>query len=72
MAETVTCPFNLRSRKEVTMLPVQLQLSDDTIFMSDLLTSDSSHTGQVSDSESSINDSDCHLPDKKLNSDPIA
>ena len=27
--------------------------------MSDLLASDRTHTGQVSDSESSINDSDC-------------
>ena len=38
---------------------MQLQLSDDGRFMSDLLAKEGSHTGQVSDSESSINDSDC-------------
>ena len=36
---------------------MQLQLSDDIRFMSDLLTSDRTHSGQVSDSESSVNES---------------
>ena len=40
-------------------VPVQLHLSDDNRFMSDLLARDMTHTGQVTDSEDSINDSDC-------------
>ena len=38
---------------------MQLHLSDDGRFMSDLMAKEGAHTGQVSDSESSINDSDC-------------
>ena len=34
-------------------------MSNDTRFLSDLLASDRTHTGQVTDSESSIIDSDC-------------
>ena len=71
MEETATRPYNLRSR-EVVELPVQLQLSDDIRFMSDLLTSDRTDTGQVYDSESSTNDSDCEVlinsPSSKTNS----
>ena len=59
MADKVTRQYNLRSKEELVTLPVQLQLSDDGRFMSDLLAKEGSHTGQVSDSESSINDSDC-------------
>ena len=59
MADKVTCPYNLRSKEDVVEVPVQLQLSDDSRFMSDLLASDRAYTGQVFDSESSINDSDC-------------
>ena len=59
MADKVTRQYNLRSKEELVTLPVQLQLSDDGRFMSDLLAKEGSHTGQVSDSESSINDGDC-------------
>ena len=59
MAEAATRPYNLRSSEEVVAVPVQLYLSDDNRFMPDLLASDRTYTGQVNDSESSINDSDC-------------
>ena len=59
MADKVTRQYNLRSKEELVTLPVQLQLSDDGRFMSDLLAKEGAHTGQVSDSGSSINDSDC-------------
>ena len=68
MADKVTRQYNLRSKEEVVEFPVQLQLSDDGRFMSDLLAKDGSHTGQVSDSESSINDSDC---DALIQSSPV-
>ena len=58
MAEAATCPYNLRSREEVVELPVQLQLSDDTRFMSDLLANNKDN-GQVSDTDSSIDEHDC-------------
>ena len=67
MAEVATCPYNLRSREEVVELPVQLHLSDDNRFMSSLLASDRTHTGQVSGSDSSIHDTDC---DALVNSPP--
>ena len=59
MAETATRPYNLRSREEVVELPVQLHLSDDNRFMSNLLASNRTQTGQVSGSDSSIHGSDC-------------
>ena len=59
MAYKITCPYNLISKEDVVEVPVQLQLSDDSRFMSDLLASNRTHTGQVSESESSISDSDC-------------
>ena len=58
MAEAATRPYNLRSREEVVALPVQLRLSDDNRFMSNLLASNRAQTGQVSGSDSSIHDSD--------------
>ena len=58
MAEAATCPYNLRSREEIVELPVQLQLSDDTRFMSDLL-ANNKENGQVSDTDSSIDERDC-------------
>ena len=67
MAEVATRPYNLRSREEVAELPVQLRLSDDHRFMSNLLASDRTQTGQVSGSDSSIHDSDC---DALVNSPP--
>ena len=48
MAEAATRPYNLRSREEIVELPVQLQLSDDTRFMSDLL-ANNKENGQVSE-----------------------
>ena len=59
MAEAATHPYNLRSREETVELPVQLQLSDDTRFMSDLLANNNKEYGQVSDTDSSINERDC-------------
>ena len=58
MAEAATHPYNLISQEEVVELPVQLHLSDNNKFMSDLLASDRTHTGQVSGSDLSIYDSD--------------
>ena len=54
MPEPATRSYNLRSEEEVVELPLQLRLLDDIRFMSDLLTSKRTHTGQVSDSECSI------------------
>ena len=68
MAEAATRPYNLRSREEVVELPVQLHLADDEKFISDLLASDRTHTGQVLGSDSSLNDTDC---DALINS-PLA
>ena len=68
MAESATRPYNLRSREEVVELPVQLHLADDEKFISDLLASDRTQTGQVSGSDSSLNDTDC---DALINS-PLA
>ena len=61
MAETATRTHTLRSgNQESYSLPVPLHLSDDSKFMSDLLDSDrTTKIGQVSDSESSISESDC-------------
>ena len=59
MAEAATRPYNLRSREETVELPVQLQLSDDTRFMSDLLANNNKENGQVSDTDSSIDERDC-------------
>ena len=58
MAEAATRPYNLRSREETVELPVQLQLSDDTRIMSDLLAYNKEN-GQVSDTNSSIDERDC-------------
>ena len=47
--------------------PVQLHMVDDNTFMSNLLASDRTQTGQVSGSDSLIHDSDC---DALVNSPP--
>ena len=58
MAGTSTRQYNLRSGKQETLqLPVQLQL-EDTKFLIELL---KQQNGQVSDSESSISESDCEV-----------
>ena len=59
MVEKATRPYNLRSKDEIVEVPVQLHLSHDNRFMSDLLASNRTHTGQVTESDPSINDSDC-------------
>ena len=62
MEEPAIRHYNLRSgNHESYSLPVQLHLSDDfSHFLSDLLTCDRANkTGQVSDTESSISESDC-------------
>ena len=61
MAEPATLQYNLRSgREETLMLLIKLWLSDDTRFLFDLQGSDrASNIGQVSNSESSISESDC-------------
>ena len=61
IADKVTRLYNLRSKEDVVEVPVQLQLSDDSRFMLDLLANGRTHTGHVSDSDSSINDSDCKI-----------
>ena len=56
MAATSTRQYNLRSGKQESLqFPVQLQL-DNTKFLTELLRQ---QNGQVSDSESSISESDC-------------
>ena len=56
MAGTSTRQYNLRSGKQETLqFPVQLQL-EDSKFLTQLL---KQQNGQVSDSESSISESDC-------------
>ena len=56
MAGTSTRQYNLRSGKQETLqFPVQLQL-EDSKFLAQLL---KQQNGQVSDSESSISESDC-------------
>ena len=74
MADKATRPYNLRSKEDVVEVPMQLHMSDDNRFMPDLLASNRAYTGQVSDSESSINDSDCEAlikssPSKACSSD---
>ena len=56
MAGTSTRQYNLRSGKQESLqFPVQLQLDNDK-FLTELL---KQHNGQVSDTESSISESDC-------------
>ena len=58
MAGTSTRQYNLRSGKQETLqLPVQLQL-ENSKFLTELLRQ---QNGQVSDSESSISESDCEV-----------
>ena len=61
MANPSNRQYNLRSTKQdVIQLPVQLQWSDDSKFLSDLLKKDNvTHSGQVTDSDSSIDEIDC-------------
>ena len=56
-----THQYNLRSAGQGTVeLPVELHMSEDSTFMKELLASQQdSETGQVSDNDSSINESDC-------------
>ena len=56
-----TRQYNLRSAGQGTVeLPVELHMSEDSTFMKELLASQQdSTTGQVSDNDSSINESDC-------------
>ena len=57
MAGTSTRQYNLRSGKqEGLQIPVQIQLAEDTEFLTDLL---KHKNGEVSDSESSISEADC-------------
>ena len=61
MATVSTRQYNLRSQAQDTVqLPVELHLAEDATFMKDLLASQRNpQSGQVSDNDSSINDSDC-------------
>ena len=60
MAESATRHNNYRSGNEQSnSLPVHLQFSDDSQFLSDLVSNRTTKIGQVSDSESSISGSDC-------------
>ena len=56
-----TRQYNLCSNgNEVVHLPVELHMAEDSTFMKDLLAvQKSSSSGQVSDNDSSINESDC-------------
>ena len=61
MATAPTRQYNLHSNGHDTLqLPVALHLAEDTTFMKDLLASQKNPlSGQVSDNDSFINDSDC-------------
>ena len=61
MATTSTRQYNLRSQgQDMIQLPVELHLAEDATFIKDLLASQrNTQSGQVSDNDSSINDSDC-------------
>ena len=56
-----TRQYNLRSDGQgIVEVPVELHMSEDNTFMKELLVSQQeSTTGQVSDNDSSINESDC-------------
>ena len=56
-----TRQYNLRSAGQSTVeVPVELHMSEDNTFMMELLVSQQeSTTGQVSDNDSSIDESDC-------------
>ena len=56
-----TRQYNLRSAGQGTVeLPVELHMSEDSTFVKELLASQQDPTtGQVSDNDSSINESDC-------------
>ena len=61
MTASSTRQYNLRSNgPEMIQLPVELQVAEDSTFMKDLLASQkTSVSGQVSDNDSSIHESDC-------------
>ena len=60
MAAPSTGQYNLRSNGKEVHLPVELHMAEDSTFMRDLLHAQkSSSSGQVSDNDSSINESDC-------------
>ena len=61
MAIVSTRQYNLRSQGQDTVqLPVELHLAEDATLMKDLLASQRNpQSRQVSDNDSSINDSDC-------------
>ena len=61
MATTSTRQYNLRSHgQEKVQLPVELHMAEDSTFMKDLLACQRNPlSGQVSDNDCSINDSDC-------------
>ena len=61
MATPFNRQYNLSSSKQDAIhLPVQLQRSDDSKFLSYLLKKDNTtHNGQATDSDSSIDGADC-------------
>ena len=61
MATASTRQYNLHSNGHDTLqLPVELHMAEDRTFMKDLLASQKNPLSrQVSDNDSSINDSDC-------------
>ena len=61
MAAPSACQYNLHlNGHEALHLPVELHMAEDITFMRDLLASQkSSSSGQVSDNDSSIHESDC-------------
>ena len=60
MAAPSTHQYNLHScGHETVQLPVELHMAEDSTFMKDLASQQPTVSGQVSDNESSINDSDC-------------
>ena len=62
MAAT-TRQYNLRSNGQDSLqLSVEMHMAEDSTFMGDLLASQRNpSSGQVSDNDSSINDSDCEV-----------
>ena len=60
MGASSTRQYNLHSNGSEVHLPVELHMAEDSTFMRDLLPPQkSSSSGQVSDNDFSINESDC-------------
>ena len=74
MAGSSTRQYNLRlNGNKVVHLPVELHMAEDSSFMRDILaTQKSSSSGQVSDNDSSIHESDCEALIASFNDESVS